>query len=220
MVTSSSTDPAEQARINMVECQLRPNRIYNPGVLQAMIMLPRENYVPDSLKSVAYTDNALKIGPDRYILEPMVIARLFETALIAPHEHVLIVGSGTGYAAAIAGHVAASVVALEQDETLVKAAGSLPGNVVVETGLLASGCATRGPYDVIVVDGAVASAPRTLFGQMKPHGRLVTVLREPGAAAHIVIYESVAGQVSHRVAFDNVAAILPGFEPRPEFALA
>jgi protein-L-isoaspartate(D-aspartate) O-methyltransferase len=222
MPSAATPDGALIARTNMIECQLRPNRVYNEAVLEAMLDLPRELFVPAHLKNVAYTDEALKISATRYLTEPLVTARMFEAAEIEPGHKVMIVGSGSGYSAVLSAMIGAETVGVEEDQGLLDiaqlAARSLNlQNLSWRAGSLVEGNIGGAPYDRIVIDGAIAVLPDALSAQLNEKGRLVTVLKEPYSASHITVFEKVAGAMSRRMTFDNVAHILPGFATRPVF---
>lgn len=213
----------EAARRNMVDCQLRTNEVIDPRLVAAMEELPREIFVPKSRQGIAYVDEDLPIGGGRWLMEPLVLARLVQALEVGATDTVLVIGCATGYDAALLGRLAASVVAVESDAELAEqAAASLSrlacDNVAVITGVLADGYAAQAPYDVIFISGAVAAVPDSLLTQLAPGGRLGAVLRsgetEPGRAS--VFIRTGAG-VSGRPVFDCGTPWLAGFEPKPAF---
>lgn len=208
-----------KARINMVECQLRPNRVTDSRLLAAMAEVPREKFVPESLAAVAYVDDGLPIGGGRQLMEPMVLGRLLQEAEIGPEDKVLVVGCNAGYSAAVLSHLAASVTAVECDADLAaKAKSTLAGTgVAVVTGALEQGWAAAGPYDVILIDGAIAEIPAAIADQLSPRGRIVAIKSQEGRTGAGMFYRKLGGSVSGRVLFDAVAPFLPGFAPRPAF---
>ncbi len=149
------------ARNNMVDSQIRPNRVTDPRVLDAMRSLPREQFVPPALAALAYLDEDLPLGGGRVLMEPMVLARLLQMARIRPGERVLVVGSGTGYGAAVAAACGALVVALEEDEALTAIAlrvlPRVAPSVRLVDGRLSAGLPSEGPWDAIIVQGAVTA---------------------------------------------------------------
>lgn len=201
-------------RKNMVESQIRPSDITDRRITSAMTDIAREPFLPQGLdKTLAYMDGAIPAGNGRALMAPRTLARLLQLGDIDAGDKVLIVGAGTGYAAAIAARLAKSVVALESDTGLLGIAKvALAGvtNVDLVTGDLASGHAAGAPYDVIVVDGAVEDVPETLIGQLAQGGRLVAIEAGPGIGRAIALTKSAAA-VSKRVAFDAAGALLPGF---------
>lgn len=210
------------ARTNMVEGQLRPNRVTEGALVQAFQTVPREVFVPAALRSVAYLDEDLPLGGGRYLMEPMVLGRLLQAARIQPTDVVLVVGATTGYAAAICGRLAATVVALESEAALMETAQAAlleteADTVVLVHGPLEAGWPAQAPYNVILVDGGVRQVPACLLEQLADGGRLVTVLATgagPGAAR---LYQKIAGSVSGLTLFDASVRALPGFDDEPPF---
>jgi protein-L-isoaspartate(D-aspartate) O-methyltransferase len=218
----STTDFASLRR-TMVDGQLRTYDITDQELLSAMLEVPREKFVPASLAGVAYLDTDVPVGADRgrRMLKPMVLAKLIQAANVTSTDHVLDVGCATGYSSAVLAKLAGSVVALETDVNLAEMARKdleMAGarSVTVVSGLLQDGCAARGPYDVIVVNGLVEAVSPQLLGQLKDGGRLVTLIGE-GPASKAMLYRSVRGEVSARPIFDAAGAVLPGFAKPAEF---
>jgi protein-L-isoaspartate(D-aspartate) O-methyltransferase len=222
--TAQTHDVYAKARFNMVESQIRTNKVTDPELLAAMSRLPRQIFVPAELARVAYVDKSLRIAPNRYLLEPLVVARLLQEAMVAPSDKVLVIGACTGYSTAILADLAASVTAVESDAELADAARSnlaalAVANTVVHAGPLEQGHAAEGPYDVILIDGMISELPGQIADQLADHGRLVTVQTQEGRTGVGMLYRKLGGSVSGRILFDAVAPFLPGFEPRPAFAL-
>jgi protein-L-isoaspartate(D-aspartate) O-methyltransferase len=220
----SPQDRYAQARFNMVESQIRPNRVTDDRLLAAFSELQRETFVPPALASVAYVDQALPVAPGRYLQEPLFLARLLQEASVRPEDRTLVIGAGTGYSAAILACLAASVTAVESEpELAARAEANLArlalNNARIEIGPLAQGWPGAEPYDLILIEGAVADLPQSIADQLAEQGRLVTIRagRTPPAAG--MLYRKIGGRVSGRVLFDAAGAFLPGFEPRPVFAL-
>lgn len=216
------TDYAK-VRMNMVDSQIRPNKVTDPAVLSAFLDVPRELFVPEALKGAAYIDEDLPLGRNRFLMEPMVLARLVQAATIRSTDQVLVVASGTGYDAAIVGRLARSVVALEADApsaAIARAAFAAcgAGNVTSVATDPTKGHPAQAPYDVILLSGAVAHVSDELLGQLTEGGRLVGVVKvDGGAVGQAVLIERVPGSFSRRVLFDAAIAELPGFEPAPAF---
>lgn len=210
-------------RQNMIESQIRPNQVTDGAVLSAFGEIPRENFVPERLKSVAYIDEQVPLGGGRYLVEPMVTSRLVQALDVKPTDRALLVGAATGYMAAILARLAAEVVALEVDGALAaQAARNLQAlgvaNVTVVEGELRLGHSKKAPYDVIFCDGAVAAIPPALCDQLAEGGRLATVItRAGGVAGYGVLAIKVQGIVSDRALFDAVTPLLPGCAPEPAF---
>jgi protein-L-isoaspartate(D-aspartate) O-methyltransferase len=207
------------ARRNMVDGQLRPNQIVHAGVLEALAALPRERFLPDDRAAVAYADEAVPLGSGRYLMEPMVLARLVQLAQPAERDVALVVGAGPGYGAAVLARLVDRVVALESDESLAARArttlsGLGIGNVSVVVGKLADGYPAGGLYDLIVVEGAVPAIPAGLTRQLGASGRLVGIVSDglPGHPGRAHLGRNVGGMFSSRPVFDAGTPVLPGFE--------
>jgi protein-L-isoaspartate(D-aspartate) O-methyltransferase len=211
------------ARRMMVDGQVRTRDIFDTNLLAAMGEIPRERFVPPEQAALAYLDRNIPLTTaqgSRCLLQPMVLAHLLQAADIAEDEHVLDVGCGTGYTAALLARLAGTVVALEEDRTLAasarRALGEVTPQVKVVEGPLQAGWPDLGPYDVIVVEGAAEIIPPAVFGQLKDGGRLVTIDGvRPGAKA--AVYCSVKGEVSFRPLIEAAAPLLPGFAKPPAF---
>jgi protein-L-isoaspartate(D-aspartate) O-methyltransferase len=217
-------------RIAMVESQLRPNQVTDIGLLDAMRTVPRERFVPPAFERLAYMDEAIEVfpavdgAPARFLLAPMVQARLIQLAEIEPQDTVLDIGCATGYSAAVLARLANKVIGLEPEPELAKAAtanlaGLGLGNAEIVEGALAGGQPAQGPFDVIVLEGSVAAVPDALLSQLKEGGRLVAVITsrpnmQQGKANLFVRVEGEATGVAH---FDAGAAPLPGVAPEPAF---
>jgi len=209
------------ARRNMVESQLRPNKVTNPALLDALAAVPRELFVPAALRGVAYVDEDIPLGRGRFLMEPMILGRLLELAAVRPSDVALVVGAGIGYSAAVLARIAGRVVALESDQELAqRAAQTLQGlgvaNVALVESPLADGAARLAPFDVILLDGAVGRVPPAIIDQLAESGRLVAVIRAAGIGQATLMTRQ-AGILASRVAFDAAVPRLPGFEPAAAF---
>jgi len=210
------------ARLNMVDGQLRTNGITDLAVLEAFLAVPRERFVPEALRGAAYVDEDLSLGGGRYMMEPLVLARLIQLAGTQPQHRVLLVGAATGYAAAILARVAKTVVALESDPALAATARRLlaelgsTGVHVVE-GPLAAGHAAGAPYDVIILGGAVSQVPDAIADQLAEGGRLAAVMLTRSGMGEAVAMTRVGHVMSRRSSFGAATPPLPGFAPAPGF---
>ncbi|MCG5233874.1 protein-L-isoaspartate O-methyltransferase family protein [Xanthobacter oligotrophicus] len=213
-----------ELRRGMVDSQVRTNNVTDPRIVAAMLEIPREKFVPAPLKSLAYIDDDLALtsgNAPRYLIEPMILARLVQLADVQEHEHVLDVGTGTGYSAAVLSRLAQQVVAVEEDAGLAATATATlaelgVGNVAVMQGPLNAGWAAEAPYDLILLNGAVDEVPANLFAQVKEGGRVVAVVGH-GGAGQARVFTKVAGAMSERVAFNAAVPALPGFKAAPRF---
>ena len=210
------------ARRNMVDSQIRTNRVTDEALLAAMGDIPRELFVPSDLAGVAYLDDDLPLGGGRYLMEPMVFARMLQFAAIRPSDVVLDIGCAAGYSSAVAARLAATVIALESDSALARKAGTnfatlQIDNAVVVEGPLRVGCPRHAPYDVILIEGAVPEIPPAITAQLAEGGRLCAIMSAPGMAGHAVLALKTGGVVSHRDVFDAASPLLPEFELQPGF---
>lgn len=211
------------ARRNMVEGQLRPNKVTNVDLLAAVGELPRERFLPEALRSVAYADDDVPLGNGRYLMEPMVLARLIQALQPRAEDRAMVVASGRGYGAALLARLVKSVVAVESDPVLASAADQTVkalglGNVTHHVGKCEDGSAAAGPYDIILIEGAVRQIPQALIDQIAEGGRLATVVCGTGdvlGSAQLMVKES--GVASGRPLFDAGTPPLPGFAPPPKF---
>jgi protein-L-isoaspartate(D-aspartate) O-methyltransferase len=213
------------SRRMMVDGQVRTADVTDPRLLAAMLELPRERFFPAEKASLAYLDLDVPVSdpgqPVRRLLKPMVLAKLIQAAAISETDRVLDVGCATGYSTALLGHLAGSVIGLEEDALLARraaealASAGLPLAKIV-TGALSRGCAGEGPYDVILLQGSAELVPVALFDQLKDGGRLACVLGR-GPAAKAMLYRRIEGDLSGRPMFDASAAPLPGFAKPHEF---
>jgi protein-L-isoaspartate(D-aspartate) O-methyltransferase len=219
-------DSAVQRR-NMVDSQVRPSDVVDRRIPRAMLNVPREAFVPEALRVVAYMDGGLNVSgagaAPRALLPPRTLAKMIQALEIEPGALVLDVGPATGYSAAILAQLARQVIALECDKALAdRAVAALAAtnadNVEVMLGGLTEGVPARGPFDAILVGGRVSEMPRALLDQLKDGGRLVAILDE-GGVGKVVVWRRFAMSFDRRPLFDADAVAMPGFERKEEFVL-
>src|SRR6056297_66388 len=203
-------------RTVMVDTQVRPSDVTKFPIIDAMLDVPREAFVPRHLREAAYMGENIDLGGGRVILEPRTLSKLLDSLDIRSSELVLDVGSALGYSAAVIARMAEAVVAVEEDRDMANEAQGLlsehgADNVIVHHGPLAEGAPEHGPYDVIVVEGGVGDLPQTLIEQVKQGGRIACLFME-GALGAVRIGYKVDGDISWRYAFNAGAPVLPGFE--------
>lgn len=210
-------------RTKMVDGQVRPNDVTDLRIIDAMGEIAREDFVPEAQKPLAYLDRDLPLGEGRaarVLIQPMVLARLLQYADVQATDKVLEVGSATGYGAAVLSHLASSVVALEQDTDLAaRARRQLSGfaNVAVVESSLVKGVRDAAPFDVILFNGAVATFPSDIAGQLAKGGRMLLIEGE-SVAARAMLYTLGDAGISGRPLFNASAPVLPGFEAAQAFA--
>jgi protein-L-isoaspartate(D-aspartate) O-methyltransferase len=222
MANDTATLDQARRRLYMVNGQLRTSGVTDSAVLAAFLDTPREAFVAPSLVGLAYLDrDQLAAGAaTRRLLAPRTLALLLQAAAISPGERVLDVAGGSGYSAALLARMGAKVVALESDPGAVEAArAALAGlaDIEIVEGNLASGAAGKGPFDVILVNGAFETTPSGLIDQLADGGRLVGV-DSRGRSTRGVIFETSAGARGERSLFDAKADVLDGFNRVANFA--
>lgn len=209
-----------RARRTMVDTQIRVNDVTDTRIVDALMAVPREDFVPEALRPLAYLDDDLAVkgeggaGGTRYLVEPVVLARMIQAAGIGAADRVLDVGAATGYSSAVLARIAGSVVALEEDGDLAARARTALGGdsrVTLVEGPLGAGAAEHGSFDVILLEGAAEVVPEALLAQLNDGGRLVAVVGT-GRAAKCMVHARIGEEFSVRPAFDAAIPLLPGFE--------
>ena len=210
-------------RTMMVDTQVRPSDVTKFPIIDAMLSVPREVYVPDQLREAAYMGEHVELGGDRVILEPRTFAKMLEALDVQPDHTVLDLGCGLGYSTAILARLADFVVAVEDDAGLADEAQALLSaqgvdNAAVFEGPLAEGAAKNGPYDVVLLQGAVEQIPAALLEQVKEGGRIVAIFAE-GALGVVRIGRKIDGVLNWRMSFNAGAPVLAGFTSQATFTL-
>jgi protein-L-isoaspartate(D-aspartate) O-methyltransferase len=213
------------ARQKMVDCQVRPSDVTDIRIIDAMLAVPREAFVPENKRALAYLDLDLDVGEGgsvkRCLIQPAVLAKMLQAAEIKETDRVLVVGCATGYAAAVIAKFAGQVSATESDPALAAKARDILvqtgcGNVTVQTAAAAEGDPAGAPFDVIVLNGATEIVPERLHGQLRDGGRLVGVFAMSQPQRATIVTRS-HGDFGHRALFDAAAPVLPGMERLPAF---
>ena len=210
-------------RVMMVDTQVRPSDVTKYPIIDAMLSVPRETFVPDDKREAAYVGENLPLAPGRVVLEARTLAKLLDALDIQPTELVLDVGCGLGYSAAVIARLAETVVAVEEDEALAADAQRILSeegvdNAVVIAGKLVEGSVKCAPYDVITIEGGVEDVPETILAQLKDGGRIGAVFME-GAVGTARIGYKMGGRMTWRPVFNAAAPVLPGFAKPRGFAL-
>ncbi|WP_298678915.1 protein-L-isoaspartate O-methyltransferase [uncultured Lentibacter sp.] len=207
----------------MVDNQVRPSDVTKYPIIEALLSVERENFVPQGLREAAYLGENLALTGDRVLLEPRTLAKMLDAVDITGDELVLDLGCGMGYSAAVIAQMAQAVIAVEEDPALAAEAESLLAeagavNAVVEQGPVAAGAPQHGPYDVITVQGAIETVPAAILDQLKEGGRMVAIFAE-GQLGTVCLGHKIKGQMNWRFAFNAGAPVLAGFERATEFSL-
>jgi len=210
------------ARLHMVDSQIRPNKVTDERVVDALATVPREAFVSEDKQGVAYIDDAIAIEGGRYVMAPMVLARLMQALDLRSGDVALSIGLGTGYAAAVLARLVSTVVAVESDKGLAQNATRVLtdlaiDNVAVVDGPLADGYPKQAPYDAIFFNGAVDDIPDAVAGQLTEGGRLVAVVLSSGGIGRAVMVTRYGDTLSRREVFDCNTPRLPEFESDPAF---
>ena len=209
----------------MVDGQVRPSDVTDIRIIEAMLDVPREAFVPDAQRPLAYLDLDIDVSTGgaakRFLLRPAVTAKMLQAAAIVESDNVLVVGCASGYFAALASRLARSVTATECDSSLAsKAAANLAalagGDVTVKAAPVADGDSAKAPFDVILLNGATEIAPENLYRQLKEGGRLVGAFALVGPQRAMLVTSS-HGDFGHRALFDTAIPVLPGLERPPAF---
>ncbi|MEH7826607.1 protein-L-isoaspartate O-methyltransferase family protein [Gemmobacter denitrificans] len=210
-------------RTMMVDTQIRPSDVTKFTIIEAMLAVPREAFVPPARREVAYVGEHVGLGAGRVVMDPRVLAKMLDALDIQPTDTVLDIGSGLGYSAAVIARMAETVIAVEEDETLARDAQATLSaqdvdNAAVQVGPLAAGAPKAAPYDVITLQGAVETLPEALVAQLKEGGRIGAIFMD-GALGVARIGYKIDGQITWRNAFNATAPVLPGFAVHKAFTL-
>jgi protein-L-isoaspartate(D-aspartate) O-methyltransferase len=206
-------------RVMMVDTQVRPSDVTKFPIIAAMLSVPREAYLPEARREAAYVGQNIDIADRRVVLEARSLAKLLDMLDIQPGERVLDLGCGLGYSTAVIAEIGGDVVAVEEDAAMASAAGAaLAGKAQVVTGPLVAGAAAEGPYDAIILQGAVETVPQALLSQLKEGGRIAAIFMT-GALGTARIGYRLDGVVTWRPVFNATAPVLPGFEAKRGFVL-
>jgi len=212
-----------QRRVTMVDTQVRPSDVTKYPIIEAMLAVPRELFVPASMRDVAYAGYNLPLGPDRVVLSPRTFAKMLDALDVGPHELVLDIGAGCGYSAAVLGQMAEAVVAVEEDagfaaeaEAALNQAGA--DNVLVVKGRLTEGSLRHGPFDVIIIEGGIRHVPDIIGSQLKDGGRIACLFMRDELGTVFIGHKS-GENVTWRFVFNASAPVLPGYDVSPEFLL-
>lgn len=208
-------------RTMMVDTQVRPSDVTKFPIIDAMLTIARENYVPAAKREAAYMGENLELGSGRVILEPRTLAKMLDALDVANDELVLDVGAAMGYSSAVIAHMAEAVVAVEEDEAMASEAQEALSdagidNVILHVGPLAEGAAQHGPYDVMLVQGGVTELPVALQDQLKEGGRVACLFMQ-GALGEVRIGYKRGGAISWRMSFNAGAPVLAGFAKEKAF---
>ena len=217
-----STD-FSQARQTMVDCQIRPTKVTDEAIIDAFATVPREAFVGRNQRAIAYVDEDLPLPGGRCMMEAMVLARLIQALAVGKDDNVLVVGAATGYGAAIMARLAGSVIAVETRTQMVEKAQETlvsigTDNAVAIKGRLTEGFANEGPYDAILIEGAVETMPERILEQLGNGGRLVAVWRPEDAPVGVAsIWTKAGNEFVRKPLFDAQVPVLDEFRCKRDF---
>ncbi|RMA40629.1 protein-L-isoaspartate O-methyltransferase family protein [Rhodophyticola porphyridii] len=203
-------------RTIMVDTQVRPSDVTKFPIIDAMLSVPREAYMPDGKRDLAYVGAHVDLAPGRVVLDPRIQAKLLDVLDVTPADLVLDLGPGLGYSTALLARMAEAVVAVEEDAAMASEAETTLGdqgvdNAAVIEAPLSEGSPKHGPYDVICIEGAIERLPEAIADQLKDGGRIAAIFMD-GALGECRIGLKHGGRISWRMAFNATAPVLPGFE--------
>jgi protein-L-isoaspartate(D-aspartate) O-methyltransferase len=213
------------ARQKMVDGQVRPSDVTDLRIIEAMLEIPREVFVPENQRAMAYLDLDLDVSEGRptkrFLIKPAVTAKMLQAANVGETDNVLVVGCASGYMAALAAKLANRVTATEPDRSLVSNANAVFAelalkNVTAKTASAAEGDSANAPFDVILLNGATQITPGGLFRQLKDDGRLLGTFAMTNPQRAMIVTRS-HGDLGYRALFDAVIPVLPGLERPPAF---
>lgn len=207
----------------MVDTQVRPSDVTKFPIIEAMLSVPREDYVPAALREAAYIGESIDLGAGRVVLEPRTLAKILDALAIEPTHVALDLACGLGYSTAVLAKMCEFVVAVEDDaDRAAQAQATLTAhgvdNAAVMQGDLAAGAAKSGPYDVITIQGAVEMVPEALLDQLREGGRIACIFAESALGVVRIGYK-IDGVVNWRFSFNAGAPVLNGFEKVAAFSL-
>ncbi|MEM6603003.1 MAG: hypothetical protein AAF621_03040 [Pseudomonadota bacterium] len=217
----------EAAREKMIKSQLVAVGVRNASVLEAIRKTPREHFVPKEFRVISYSGKEIPVSKNgRYMLEPMVTGKFFQSAELDGKQNILIIGDSTGYFGALVSGLAQSVTLLETEEfveTLRENMSSFEPeedvSIEVVSGDLTKGYAAKAPYDIIFINGSVKQIPDELFKQISAEGYILTAFRRGYICDAVKYFLDGAGNVQHEKLFECSIGFLPEFNKKPSFML-
>lgn len=201
----------------MIKGQILPNKIVDLAIIKSMQEIQRHNFIPEHFKHIAYCDEHIKIGKERYALSPVVFAQMLQAVGINENDSVLDVACGNGYSAAVLAKLAKKVVAIESDSELASKANQLLksinlGNTIILNNKLSYGCPESAPYDVIFINGTLENKPQSLIEQLKDGGRIVLVLKKNNFVGVVTVFTKHNDKTTQLELFDAMVPVLHDFD--------
>ena len=212
------------ARKNMVENQIRANKVTSLNVINAFLDVPREKFVPDALQEISYVDEDIQLSRNRFMMKPMILARLFQSLNLKGNENILHVGSNSGYGSAILSRMCSSVISLESDkklfETSIHTFSNMGfDNVVPLHGSMENGVEKEAPFDIIFIEGSIETEPKSLFSQLNEHGKLIAIIRPANIKiGKAKIFFKISNEIGLENLFDAQVSKLSIFKSKTKFS--
>ena len=211
------------ARKNMVENQIRANKVTSLNVINAFLDVPREKFVPDALQEISYVDEDIQLSRNRFMMKPMILARLFQSLNLKGNENILHVGSNSGYGSAILSRMCSSVISLESDkklfETSIHTFSNMGfDNVVPLHGSMENGVEKEAPFDIIFIEGSIETEPKSLFGQLNENGKLIAIIRPANIKiGKAKLFFKISNEIGLENLFDAQVSKLSIFKSKTKF---
>ena len=212
------------ARKNMVENQIRANKVTSLNVINAFLDVPREKFVPDALQEISYVDEDIQLSRNRFMMKPMILARLFQSLNLKGNENILHVGSNSGYGSAILSRICSSVISLESDkklfETSIHTFSNMGfDNVVPLHGSMENGVEKEAPFDIIFIEGSIETEPKSLFGQLNENGKLIAIIRPANIKiGKAKLFFKISNEIGLENLFDAQVSKLSIFKSKTKFS--
>ncbi len=212
------------ARKNMVENQIRANKVTSLNVINAFLDVPREKFVPDALQEISYVDEDIQLSRNRFMMKPMILARLFQSLNLKGNENILHVGSNSGYGSAILSRMCSSVISLESDkklfETSIHTFSNMGfDNVVPLHGSMENGVEKEAPFDIIFIEGSIETEPKSLFIQLNENGKLIAIIRPANIKiGKAKLFFKISNEIGLENLFDAQVSKLSIFKSKTKFS--
>ena len=212
------------ARKNMVENQIRANKVTSLNVINAFLDVPREKFVPDALQEISYVDEDIQLSRNRFMMKPMILARLFQSLNLKGNENILHVGSNSGYGSAILSRMCSSVISLESDkklfETSIHTFSNMGfDNVVPLHGSMENGVEKEAPFDIIFIEGSIETEPKSLFGQLNENGKMIVIIRPANIKiGKAKLFFKISNEIGLENLFDAQVSKLSIFKSKTKFS--
>ena len=212
------------ARKNMVENQIRANKVTSSNVINAFLDVPREKFVPNALQEISYVDEDIQLSRNRFMMKPMILARLFQSLNLKGNENILHVGSNSGYGSAILSRMCSSVISLESDkklfETSIHTFSNMGfDNVVPLHGSMENGVEKEAPFDIIFIEGSIEIEPKSLFGQLNENGKLIAIIRPANIKiGKAKLFFKISNEIGLENLFDAQVSKLSIFKSKTKFS--